>query len=829
MASAPTDFLSQLPQNEIFQLRTVIASDFDHLSKDQRDFLYRIGQPAGYKTDLELFLDLKLHPEKIGLPPLSDDEFTKTTNLQKAVAANLAKYLEDKELLNAQIDKNFQTRTQKDRDLIKRLVEIAALRRQTEILIANANIKTRQTIADLNTNVFYVSQGEKYTLLSKIDQTSHEVVQAAIKQSGLTLTRSEEALATTLITIATIAGVVDPSQPEFLNEIVQAAIPKLNTPISKTFQEIEANLLFTPIPRYDDPNQTQLFPNISIILPTITLPEAEIVTPIVITPSAQEQDRLETTKETADKYATAILLNPATDTIVAELIGKITQEERQQFIAAIIADNLVDRSHPTQQASAAATVVDKLGSTRLDPVAIEVISMGLTMRAVQEKIAANPNSSVANFVSAHPNVLPRLAASYGLLENPKNILGLEVSPRLQRQAAQAGTLPPQILPPPPPGPLSSIGRQFQLLTNRVSGFLPGSAGRIFNIVIHPIQSLQSYLGNFIGRRVVGQFKDWLAQKFVSRIANETLKKGAELILKQGLKQGVKLLAEQGLKRGIQAIAVALGAPTGGVSLLIAAALEVAFYVGGKVVAAVGGVVNGIFRAFTGEDFDLRAAVAAPLLFFGGIGAFLGSATAIAASSAAIIIMGSTFVGFILYISVIGIAPIIAGIAHLESGQGAPYSVVSGGVIPEGCPSGWPVGSGYITAGPRTASLHHHNTEAIDIGVGLGTPIVSTHNGLAISHQGSNGPYGNFVDVNGTCNGIAFTTRYGHMVSTAFEGERPLKQGDIIGYVDSTGNSTGNHVHYEIRGGNLGDINQFLPKHVPIGCDSVAECGNVSLP
>ena len=50
-------------------------------------------------------------------------------------------------------------------------------------------------------------------------------------------------------------------------------------------------------------------------------------------------------------------------------------------------------------------------------------------------------------------------------------------------------------------------------------------------------------------------------------------------------------------------------------------------------------------------------------------------------------------------------------------------------------------------------------------------------------------------------GVAYSTLYGHMRSVATSAGKYVKQGEIIGYVGSTGNSTGNHLHLEVwRGG-----------------------------
>ena len=58
-----------------------------------------------------------------------------------------------------------------------------------------------------------------------------------------------------------------------------------------------------------------------------------------------------------------------------------------------------------------------------------------------------------------------------------------------------------------------------------------------------------------------------------------------------------------------------------------------------------------------------------------------------------------------------------------------------------------------------------------------------------------GGYGNYVEVE---HGNAIQTRYGHMSSYVVIPGQSIKKGDVLGYVGSTGRSTGNHLHYEVR-------------------------------
>ncbi|WP_260582228.1 M23 family metallopeptidase [Sphingopyxis sp. PET50] len=94
--------------------------------------------------------------------------------------------------------------------------------------------------------------------------------------------------------------------------------------------------------------------------------------------------------------------------------------------------------------------------------------------------------------------------------------------------------------------------------------------------------------------------------------------------------------------------------------------------------------------------------------------------------------------------------------------------------------------------PITGKVARHN--GIDIPAPHGTPIYATADGIVGRAQRLGG-YGNYVEIE---HGNAIQTRYGHMSAyNVVPGQRVLK-GDVIGYVGSTGRSTGNHLHYEVR-------------------------------
>ena len=104
---------------------------------------------------------------------------------------------------------------------------------------------------------------------------------------------------------------------------------------------------------------------------------------------------------------------------------------------------------------------------------------------------------------------------------------------------------------------------------------------------------------------------------------------------------------------------------------------------------------------------------------------------------------------------------------------------------------WPV-QGPVTSpfGWRWGRMH----EGIDIGVPYGTPIHAAASGTII-YCGWEGGYGNLTVID---HGNNLATAYGHQSSIAVGCGQQVTQGQVIGYVGSTGHSTGPHLHFEVR-------------------------------
>jgi murein DD-endopeptidase MepM/ murein hydrolase activator NlpD len=92
---------------------------------------------------------------------------------------------------------------------------------------------------------------------------------------------------------------------------------------------------------------------------------------------------------------------------------------------------------------------------------------------------------------------------------------------------------------------------------------------------------------------------------------------------------------------------------------------------------------------------------------------------------------------------------------------------------------------------KTPKMH----AGLDFSAPQGTPIYATADGTVKTTGYSDVGYGNHVVVN---HGFGYETLYGHMVRIKARARQKIKRGEVIGYVGSTGKSTGPHLHYEVH-------------------------------
>lgn len=131
----------------------------------------------------------------------------------------------------------------------------------------------------------------------------------------------------------------------------------------------------------------------------------------------------------------------------------------------------------------------------------------------------------------------------------------------------------------------------------------------------------------------------------------------------------------------------------------------------------------------------------------------------------------------------------------------------------------PVNYRYVTSGFSAARFHPiigkvipHN--GVDYAAPYGTPIIAVADGI-VSNQGWMGAYGNRIEVK---HGDRYGSQYSHMSAYAeLQIGDPVKQGQVVGYVGSTGYSTGNHVHFSMteRGNYVNPDTVDVPDGEPI--------------
>ena len=157
----------------------------------------------------------------------------------------------------------------------------------------------------------------------------------------------------------------------------------------------------------------------------------------------------------------------------------------------------------------------------------------------------------------------------------------------------------------------------------------------------------------------------------------------------------------------------------------------------------------------------------------------------------------------------------AAAAAAASAAASSSQASSGGNIPSGAapnvqrpasasgliwPTSGPVTSGY---GMRWGAMH----AGIDIAPPYGTPVYAANSGTVI-FAGGQGGYGNLVLVD---HGGGFVTAYAHLSGFATSSGASVGRGQIVGYIGSTGDSTGPHLHFETRvGGSAQNPMNYLP-------------------
>ena len=145
-------------------------------------------------------------------------------------------------------------------------------------------------------------------------------------------------------------------------------------------------------------------------------------------------------------------------------------------------------------------------------------------------------------------------------------------------------------------------------------------------------------------------------------------------------------------------------------------------------------------------------------------------------------------------------------AAQEAAKRKKYQITSrGSSLPRVSSYAFPLKSySYVSSeyGSRWGTTH----TGIDLAAPAGTHIYSWRSGT-VTFAGWSGGYGNFIIVD---HGDGFVTRYAHCSKIAVTKGQTVSQGQVIGYVGTTGNSTGNHLHFEVKvNGNFVNPRNYL--------------------
>lgn len=135
---------------------------------------------------------------------------------------------------------------------------------------------------------------------------------------------------------------------------------------------------------------------------------------------------------------------------------------------------------------------------------------------------------------------------------------------------------------------------------------------------------------------------------------------------------------------------------------------------------------------------------------------------------------------------------------LDNGTGMPAPARASVSVPSRMPlDGMTLTSGFgMRRHPILGGRRNH--KGIDLAAPTGTPVYATADGIVAKAERFS-TYGNYIQIE---HGGELQSRFAHLSGYAVAAGDRVKKGDLIGYVGSTGRSTGPHLHYEIRVGEV---------------------------
>jgi len=115
---------------------------------------------------------------------------------------------------------------------------------------------------------------------------------------------------------------------------------------------------------------------------------------------------------------------------------------------------------------------------------------------------------------------------------------------------------------------------------------------------------------------------------------------------------------------------------------------------------------------------------------------------------------------------------------------------------------WPTTERYLSGYDYSPETNHYG---IDIAGNLGNPIYAADNGIVVYAGWNEYGYGNMVVID---HGYGWQTLYGHLAQVDVVCGQEVYQGNTIGLMGSTGNSSGPHLHFEMRSDDYGRVNPW---------------------
>jgi len=374
-------------------------------------------------------------------------------------------------------------------------------------------------------------------------------------------------------------------------------------------------------------------------------------------------------------------------------------------------------------------------------------------------------------------------------------------------------------------------------------------------ILDPIGTTKDYLnkkiGQYAGRQIVKNTSNAAAQKFGKFILENGLKEGAkkfaDAAAKKLLIEGAKAVGVQTVKVAgmaaadstIAAAAVALGIPTAGLSLIIAAALivvQIGYEITIGIIKKGWQEIKDALGITKEDDKENRrallvglAALAASAIVIKRSGRYFGIATKAALISAAGIIWLSLATIAVFLTLTFMVAPLLSTLVQFDSEEKVNYTPNGVPEEPSNGECGWPIAGSYmVTQGPEGTATHGTNKlQAIDIwGPDIeGKPVISSTAGKVI-YAGVSGNYGNAVYIETTNSAGTFQVVYAHLSSISVSSsDTDIKKGQIIGFVGKTGGWSTAHIHFEYKGI---DYNQCPAGGVKVrvGCATFQTCGEI---